>query len=361
MIKSQKKLLNIFQKENQKGSLLTELMIGLLISVLTVMVVIFVFTQFEEHKKTTTEVSQTIANNALSVFPLQTYAKMAGYGFNDKTFYGCSVKSYNSTTGTTSTYTLRPVNIETNVNGTTNDRVTFMLSSSNNFYSTLKIMNSMSTATDTILVNSRFGVRLGDVLLLNEPGKDCSLIQVTNLPTDTGRTSEIIFTGTSYSNNGVNVPATFNKTGAHSVLYSSSAEVANFGRDGKRISFSIEDGNFVENNFFVGTDNKTTLGSNVVAFKAIYGLDTDRDGNVDSWTNVTPANEDLDQIIGVRYVLISRSPSPSGSVCNVTQNSVFSWFGGEIDVSDSMGDDWGCYRYRMIQGTAPLKNMIWTK
>ena len=336
-------------------------MIGMLISVLTVMVVMFVFTQFEQHKKITTEVSQTIANNALSVFPLQTYAKMAGYGFNDKSFYGCSVKSYNSNTAESLTYILRPAHIEANFNGTTNDKVTLMLSSSNNFYSTLKIMNSMSSSTDTILVNSRFGVRLGDVLLVSEPGKDCSLIQATTLPTDLGRTSEIIFTGSTYNNNGVNTPATFNKTGAHNVLYSSSAEIANFGRNGKRVSYSIEDGDFIENNIFNGTDNKTTLGTNIVAFKVVYGLDTDRDGNVDSWTNITPGNTDLDQIIGLRYALISRSSSPNGSVCNTTINPIFSWFGGDIDIRDSMDDNWGCYRYRMIQATAPLKNMIWTK
>lgn len=360
LLKTKKILLKALKKESQKGSLLSELMIGLLISVLTVMVVTYVFTQFEEHKRITTQVSQTIANNALAVFPLQTYTKMAGYGFNNKNLYGCNVQLHNSATSVNENYILRPVHIEPDFDSTKNDRVTIMLGSSNNFYTTMRLMNSMASSSDPLILNSRFGVRTGDVLLVSEPGKDCSLVQATNLPIASGSTNEVDFSGFTYIYDGLSFPATFNKTGAHGIIYNSSSEIGNFGRDGKRLSYYVENGDFIENNRFTGVDRKTILGTNVVAFKAIYALDTDDDGNVDNWTNVTPANDKLEQIIGLKYALISRSNNLSGNVCNITVNPIFKWFGGDIDLRDNMGSDWGCYRYRMIQGTAPLKNMLWT-
>lgn len=360
--RKQKKLLKtlrILRKESQKGSLLTELMIGLLISVLTVMVVLYIFTNFENQKKATTQVSEAVTNNALTLFPLQTNAKMAGFGFNDKVFYGCNVKAHNSSAGTDFSYNLRPVEIASDFNGTSNDRVIITLGSADNFYSALKLMNNMSTADSNVLVNSRFGLKTGDILLFAELGKDCTMVQVTDLPTDIGRNSEIAFSGSQYTWNGQNIPTTFNKTGAHGIVYTSSALIANFGRNGKRVSYFINDDNeLVEENSFNGVNETVVLGNNVVAFKVIYGLDTNGDKNVDSWSNVTPSADNTHQIIGLKYALISRSAGPDGSVCNVTNNSIFNWAGGNIDVSNT-GDDWGCYRYRMIQGTAPLKNMLW--
>lgn len=350
-------------KINQRGSLLTEMMIGLLISSMTILLITVISFQFEKQKKITTAVSQSISNNVLTAFPLQTYGKNAGYGFNSPVFLGCTVRAHNSVTSQDFSYTLRPVFIEPNQNSNPlKDKITITLGSANNYYSSLKLTSALSSSEGPIPVNSRFGIRQGDVLLLAESGKDCTMMQTTELSDDVGRRHLVGVTGNTYVTNGLNKVATFNKEDFNGEIYNSAASVANFGRSAQKIEFSVNDNDeFVQDDTFLGTSQPVTLGKDVVAFKVIYALDTNNDGTVDSWTNVTPSVENTKQIIGFRYALISKASTVANDYagsCSATTNPSFEWMGGTIDISDS-SSNWKCYRYRVIQGTVPLKNMLW--
>jgi type IV pilus assembly protein PilW len=355
--------MHLIKKNKYKGSLILEMMIGLSISLLTMMLVTLVITQFEKQKKISTSVSEAISNNTLSVFPLHSYGKNAGFGFNSAQFLGCTVRAYNASTNTNFSYILRPIFIETNINDNPlKDKITITLGSSNNYYSSLKLTSPLANPGDPLPVNSRFGTRVGDALILAENGKDCTIMQVTGLPTEVGKNHLIQTDGTNYSDNGLNYTATFNKTNFFDITYGSSTLVGNFGRHGKKIEFSVDNQNqFIQNDTFLGTQNSSVLGEDIIAFKVLYGLDTNSDKNVDEWTSITPDNANLSQIIGFRYAVITRASTVANDfsgTCNSTQNSEFEWIGGTIDVSTS-SDNWKCYRYRMLQGTVPLKNMLW--
>lgn len=356
---------NKINLNSQHGSLLTEMMIGLAISAMTVLLVTFISFEFEKQKKITTSVSQTVSSNALLAFPLQTVGKNVGFGFNSKDFLGCTVRAANSANNSSYTFSLVPAAITT-VDGL-KDRITLIYGSSNSYYNKIQLTAPMTSNDGPIAVASRFGINLGDVLLLSEPGQDCSLVQVTGLPTDIGQTNLIKIDAYTYSVNGLNIPATYNMLGFNNHSYTTSAKVGNLGPTPGRVSFYINDnGQFVEEhleNSTTGNSNIQVIGDNVVAFKVQYALDTDGDKNVDTWTSTAPSMANSNQIIGFRYALISRdnsiNPSYNG-ICNATVNSEFSWEGGDIDVADSSAN-WQCYRYRMVQGTVAFKNMLWAE
>lgn len=354
---------NNFNK--QKGSLLTEMLVGLAISSMTVLLVTTISIAFNKQKKITTSVSQTVSNNALTAFPLQTIGKNVGFGFNDRAFLGCTVNAFNTSNNRRNTFVLRPAFIESEMNGDPlKDKITITYGNATNYYTELQLTAPLSSTDGPLPLTSRFGISLGDVLLLAEPGKECTLMQVTNLPTATGQNHLAVVSGANYVVNGRSYNATYNKLGFAGIYYGTSTRVGNLGRNPQMSSFYINDNNqFVQENLGNTDTGIQPLGDRVIAFKTQYALDTDNDGIVDSWTNATPNIEDTNQIIGFRYALITKDNSVADDYagsCNTTTNSDFDWLGGTIDIS-SHADNWECFRYRMIQGTVAFKNMLWDK
>ena len=83
------------KRNKQKGSFILELMIGLFMSLITILGVMTIYSQFEGQKRTTTQAGQTIGNVALSLFPIQQFGRMSGFGFNSKTHLGVTVNADN--------------------------------------------------------------------------------------------------------------------------------------------------------------------------------------------------------------------------------------------------------------------------
>ncbi len=347
----------------QKGSFLVELMIGLLISITGILAMVAVFSQFEGQKRTTTQVSESVSNAALSMFPIQHYGKISGFGINNTSLLGCTVLTYDGETGETSNFRLAPLLITAGADNE-NDSIQFVIGNAVNYYSANTLASTMATSTSDFELDSRFGIRVGENVIVGQPGSDCSMRQVTSLPTGTGLTNNVSHNATSYLNSsGVSVSALHNSATGLGISYSGGAKLINVGTDPQVITFSINNNQLLQriNTGIASSSRNQVIGDNIVALKAVYGLDTNADGSVDSWTNVTPADTDLRQILGFRVAVISRAPlkeKTSGGVCNVTNVSNISWLGGNIDISGL--PDWGCYRYRLIQTTVPLKNAMWS-
>lgn len=352
-----------FKKQN--GSLLTEMLVGLAISSMTILLVTTISIAFDKQKKITTSVSQAVASNALTAFPLQTIGKNVGFGFNDRLFLGCTVNAFNSSNGAHNVFTLRPAFIETNVDGDElKDKITVTYGNASNYYTELQLTAPMSSTDGPLALTSRFGISPGDVLLVAEPGQECTLMQVTSLPTGIGQNHLAVVSGSNYTVNGRSFNASYNKLGFDGILYGTTAKVGNLGRQPQMSSFYINNDNqLVQENLGNFNTGIQPVGDRVVAFKTEYALDTNNDGIVDSWSNITPSIENTYQIVGFRYALITKDTSVADDYqgeCSTTTNSEFIWYGGTIDIS-SHADNWSCFRYRMTQGTVAFKNMLWSR
>ena len=121
----------------------------------------------------------------------------------------------------------------------------------------------------------------------------------------------------------------------------------------------------------------------IVLLRALYGKDTDGDGNVDLYDRTAPTtNAEWRQVMAVRLALVARSAqfertgadgdlanrtlvTPSAPVWDVgplAAAAVTSGCGSSrcmtLDLSH-LGADWQRYRYRVYDTVIPLRNAVW--
>jgi type IV pilus assembly protein PilW len=119
---------------------------------------------------------------------------------------------------------------------------------------------------------------------------------------------------------------------------------------------------------------------NIVQLQAVYGKDTDNNNIVDAWNATAPTSAaEWQQIRAIRLAIVARSQSPemtdvtldgsvSTSSCASTtpHPAAICWQptpggnGVKIDVNiGNTNPDWQRYRYRVVETTIPLRNVIW--
>lgn len=342
--------------KSKNGSMLIELMIGLLMSVFSVLGVMTIYAQFEGQKRTTIQSAQAISNGALAMFPLLQNGKMAGYGINSVAALGCKVIAYNEATSTNFDFRLAPVIINAGATDADTDQITFIIGDSNSYFAPVLLTSTMSSATGDYKVDARYGFKNGDVVVTYEGGKDCSMRQISNVPATP--TDTLVHASTTYIDplTGTSKATKYNKPGGMGIVYSATSSLFNLGPDPSILTYRVSNNQLVQENGLDPTQN-TVVGDSIVMLKAVYGFDNDANGDVDNWTNVTPGTwSDLGKVKAVRVALLARS-SLREKECNTTTNSNITWLNGQFDISGL--PDWGCYRYRVLQTTIPLRNAIW--
>ena len=332
-----------------KGAFLLELMIGLLMSSILIIGALAIFSRFEAEKITANQISETISNGSLALNYIDHIGKLSGLGLNDLNFLGCSVHFNNSEKNINSTFSLSPVIINS-----TNISDSFILFSSNsNSYFSSQNLQAVPNNSE-IQLKTIFSFTPGDIFIIGERNKDCSLAQATTLLSTNEKLSYA--TGSYVNNSGESIATRFNDTGLYVNNYTTNAKVINLGKNPKIMNYYIEDERLVELNIL--TNEKNIIAENIVRIKALYGIDSNLDGNVDSWSTTTQTGDNIKSIVGMKIAIIIRSPLKEKK-CIVTTNKDFVWFGGTIDISDIA--DWQCYRFRILESTIPFRNMLWQK
>lgn len=349
----------------QYGFSLVEIMVGMAIGLLGMVVILQVFSVTESGKQTTTGGGDAQQKAALSLHTIEHDLRMAGYGINGvPELMGCNIQGYNaSRTPQTFNFVLAPVVI-TQGTGSLPDTITVTYSTSAIVNAPASITQAMPSPSSAYKVNNRYGFSPGDLIVIAESGKDCTLGQVTDTPGG-GQSDNVIHNSGNYKNSdGNNVPADYNKPGGVSnVNYTTTAKLYNLGPLPISNIYSIASSSL---NLFVNlTADNETVADNVVDLQAQYGIDTDDDGDVDTYStsadldsNGTTTGLEYSQVLSVRLGLISRSTKREPA-CNVT-TVVPTWAGGAFN-NITANVDWQCYRYRVFETTTMLRNMIWTQ
>jgi type IV pilus assembly protein PilW len=343
----------------EKGSFLIELMVGLIVSSLSILSIITIYSEFEGQKRTSTQMTVTLTTASIAFFPLQHDAKNAGFGMNSSAIMGCNIVAYQDGVGDFN-FTLAPVFIAPGGNNQSSDKISFIFGDSDAYFSPLSLTKGMPNSSSALKVNSRFGFTEGNLMVVGQAGKDCTLMQVSNLPGQ-GQTDQIIHNPGTYTDplTGQQMPAKFNKPGGLGIDYGVGASVINLGAIPSNIRYEIQNNKLTRSEILMNTGT-VTVGNNIVMLKALYLLDNDDDGLIDEVTNRTLLATEYKGLKAVRLAIIARSPLKEKSVngqCNVTTNSQFTWLGGTMDISSL--PDWQCYRYRKLETTIPVRNLIW--
>jgi type IV pilus assembly protein PilW len=372
---------------SSRGFTLVELMVGIFIGLLASLAVTQVMVVSEGQKRSTTSGSDAQVNGALAINTLQRAIQPAGYGFAAlPASLGCTVTAVfggNPIAGLLPNFpaTLAPVVI---TQGASNgpDTIRVVASGKSSYSIPLRILapgyNPANSATkDTFPVATVRGVAgpsasggtvtaPGDLMLaVVDSSTPCEIFQVTQNP---------------LSNSAVDRaddPAKWNGAGFPAGTYS----------DG---NFLINMGTFVDNSYSVGTDSlrvtslkiapdstpsyegPTELLANIVNLKAMYGKDTNGDGVVDTWDNVTPAgNAGWLQVLAVRLAVVARSAQYEKE--EVTAANPVWDVGNAVAVAGTVAcgsskclslhvdtlPDWKHYRYKVFNTVVPLRNMLW--
>jgi type IV pilus assembly protein PilW len=225
-------------------------------------------------------------------------------------------------------------------------------------------------------VTSVRGIAAGDLIVASTsasapPATACEMFQVTANP---GSAPQV-----------ARVDNAWNKLNTPSAGYGDGAVLINMGAPADT-TYSIVNSAMVSRSLAIASDANSTpsypaateLYPNIVQMQALYGKDTDANGSVDTWDNVTPTtNAGWLQVIAVRVAIVARSAQyerqdPVNGTY-VTNANVLWDVGnsGAIAGTATCGTsrcltikidnltDWQNYRYKLFETVVPLRNMLW--
>ncbi len=363
-----------------RGFTLVELLVAVVIGLLTTLVIAQVLIFSEGQKRTATRGSDAQVNGALALYALQRDVQMAGYGFTSSPeLIGCPIAARyagaNIATGAALPIfptTLVPVLID----ATDAERNTVrIIGSSKLTYSvpTRIIPPSYdpgSPARELIFpVSSELGVVAGDLMLAAKDGVNaCEVFRVTADPAIAQQINRAD-------------DALWNPDGFPAAVYGDGDALINLGTLVDH-TYSVSANNALQlTRFSLATDataapsytGPTDIFPNIVGLRAFYGKDTNADGVIDIYDQVTPVNNvQWQQVLAVRIAVVARSgqyereevttanlqwvvgaspvTSPAGADCGTTKCL-------ELKV-DALAD-WKHYRYNVYDTVIPLRNMVW--
>lgn len=352
----------------QRGVTLVELMVGMLIGLLAVIVITQIMLVSEGQKRTTTGGSDAQVNGALALFAIQRDLEMAGYGIaSSPGAVGCPISvRFNGVAPTGFATNLVPVLITKQASrpaGSIGDSIRIMSSSNNTFAVPTRVVPpAYAAGGQAFPVTAALGIKKDDLALVAiDATQPCWVFQATADPT-------------SQSIPRVDDAAKWNTPGMPNLAYADGSVLINLGSL-VDTTYQIVSNTLQQQNFDLSAPNTPTtrdLQPGIVNLRALYGKDTDGDGDVDVYDDVTPTtNAQWLQVIAVRVVLVARSEQFEKE--DVTPTNL-SWDVGTAPPTTGAATcgtsecltlkvdhltDWKRYRYKQFETVIPLRNMLW--
>lgn len=353
----------------QGGVSLLELLVGIVISMLTVLVITQVFLNSEKQRRAPAAGANTQINGILALDAIQRDVRQSGYGLGGGPWMG-QCKTAASTAAAAvglSALSLAPVAITPGSGTTPSDSIDVLSSGKIDAAMQIKLAETHESGNSAFLIPATMGVETGDWLIVTtKSGLECAAFQAQ----------------------AISISAPWGITPSASVGSTFDAEsyLSNMGAAPIRrrwsvagsdtSAFSLQMTNLATN---AATPSANDAYPDVVLLRALYAKDTDANGSIDTYNTTAPTNRtEWEQVMGVRLSLVVRSPEWSQEA--VTLKPI-QWDLGTATVSGSAkcpadathncielglthtvakdSDEWQHYRYRMYESLIPLRNLIW--
>jgi len=405
------------------GFSLVELMVAMLIGLFGIIVMFQVFENAEAVRRTTVSGGDAQQNGALALFSMEHDLRNAGMGINEIGLLAppCNIVGYDGARTVRNfppvgnTLVLAPVQVVPGADAKTPDQFTVFYGSQTLVNTTTLITPVQMTASPNYLqVNTTFGFRPGDLLLLFQPSvggplpQNCILTEVTS--TASNQVNHVAGTYV-LANSGASVTARFNPPDfsgpnaalaltyfGNKVVSNVVTRVYNLGnlhdaedfpatqnpRTPVYNTYAVANNSLTVSNAFVisgGAPAVNFIADNIVHMRVDYGLDdgppagaTAGDGVLDRFLDPAAFNAlpspPWQYVIAVRVAVVARSALPEkpgpGTACDGT-TPFPNWSGNTgaargFDLStvpSPAGVAWDCYRYRVFETTVPVRNSIW--
>jgi type IV pilus assembly protein PilW len=371
----------------QRGVTLIELLVGIVIALMSVVLITQVMAVAEGQKRSATEGSDAQTNGALALYTVQRDVQGAGYGIVNTVInaLGCPVRAQFG--GADFTFNLNPLTItDGGVDGngaSLPDRIEFNASTRAGVTGT-RITADHPPQAANFFVQSSLGVRAGDLMVAVPATFDssnwCTLFNVSTDPGAGNQNGNGQGQGLNQiiHNSGQDGP--WNQPGGQNIMpaggYAAGSSLINLGTWVNR-TYQISTGRMLQmsefNSTAPGSPTVSELFPEIVNLQALYGKDTDGDGDVDRFDSATPAtNSAWRQVIAVRIALLSRSAQYEKEGDVTTVQPVWN-LGAAPAVTGSATcgssqcltmrvddlPDWQRYRYKLFDVVVPLRNVMW--
>jgi type IV pilus assembly protein PilW len=236
----------------------------------------------------------------------------------------------------------------------------------------IRVQPASATATD-VRVTSTVGLRANDLVLIAEDGVGCVVQQVAS--PFTGGATQLLSFGGSYAKSEIDSVQLVNfSTGGTAFLSLLGNTTGNppmlrlFGVGDNDVLFSLD---MLQ---LDGTDTVQPVVDGVADLRALYGVDSDADGRIDTWvaptdvnftaaalTNGTQAARDrLMTIMAVRVGMVLRSDRIEREAVAPTSLTLFSDLPAAVQHTHSIATGLRNQRFRTVEFTVPLRNVMIT-
>ena len=382
-----------------RGLTLVELLVAITIGLVLTLAVTGIVVVSESHRRSMTAVNDANQSGAYAASVLDLAVRSAGSGFvqaADQGAFGCQLSAgavlprttafpqpfKNSfLTGKTASLRLAPVLIAKNQSDAGSDVLVVM--SGNGAAGDVPRRITSAGNANTLKLNASTGFSADDLVLVSRAGTpDCLVEPISSVGTGT-----LTLGGTGYAASGPT-------TAMSSFATDLSTYVTNLGSGGAGNApfqlFGVGDNNtlFAYDLLSSGTNSMSQpLANDVMELHALYGLDSDGDGILDSWASpdatgnpaetaapgydidtvmATPAK--MKRIVAVRLALVLRDTSYEKDMVAPTALTYFGDLknsaGGSLAETTTLAAnattdvDARHYRYRVVETTIPLRNTL---
>lgn len=348
-----------------RGFSLIEVMLGILLGMFSVIAVLKVFSQSDNSQRIGNASGEAQVNATMALDMLSRDIRQAGQSLNSLNLLGCKL----SVGSTSQTFVVAPVVVNDTVRVPAGDANTdTLLVMSGNFAGSPEGDALGGTGTGSITVNTASAFSAGDELVLGPispsalAGTECSL-NLQKVTSVSGNTANLSTVGSGTS--------------------SDSSAAYNLGAGFSIHAYAVRHGNltmcdYIANDCSTGTDDTSIwvpVASQIVSLRAEYGhatAGTDLSSRVlSSYDQTTPVGNSAAtatylycqwaHVTAFRMAVVGRGTAKQRQVGSVTATSSNpSWDGSDNAAIDLSGlTDWQDYRYRVMQATIPLRNMLW--
>jgi type IV pilus assembly protein PilW len=388
----------------QRGLTLIELLVAMALGLVVTLAVTSIVTVSEAHKRTTTSTNDMSQSGAFAAYALDRVLRSAGSGFvqsGNLGVFGCKLSISRDISGTATTILPRatafPAPFAAFLDGAGASKAgdlrvaplligkgqsaagsdVLMVMGGNGAAGDIpRQIRSGVTGTNNLRLDNTVGLATGDLGLVAQDGTtDCLLeqVNVTDATAFAAAGNEVLPLGGRYltSSGATTSLATLAASGTayYTPLGNTITNNVQFqliGVGANRTLFAYD----LLRSAGTGSDADAmqAIADGVVGLHALYGRDTNGDGVINDWVDPdgttygtlplmkVPAN--LRQIVAVRVALVMRSSELNKDKVSPGTLTLFSDLATALQRTVTLSDDDQHYRYRVIDTTIPLRNML---
>jgi type IV pilus assembly protein PilW len=369
------------------GFSLIELMVAMAIGLVLSLAVSRVLITSQESKLTTTSVNDVNQTGGYLAYVLDRMVRSAGSGYAQRRAnFGCLLNASRSAStilpratalpapfaSVSGSFRLAPVLIYRGAGQAGSDVVAVMSGTAGFGEAPLPVITGSATTTRVLLPNT-VGYRSNDLVLLADDAlAACMVQQISSTFAESGDQT-LPLAGTYFDATGNNVNLVDFGVSGSSVamalgrvgspaLNPPEFRLFGVGSNATLFSYDLLD--------IDGSDTPVPVAEGVVELRAIYGVDTDGNGTLDSWVSPGTAPYTsaalldgsnasrlrLAGIVAVRLGMILRTNLPEKDNVGRASITLFSGLAGTV-TRNFTGSELN-YRYRSLEVTVPLRNML---